>query len=232
MNASSSIARPKLLVFASGTKHIGQNGQGGSGFENLAVASRTGVLDTDIIAVASNYEHGSVRNRATRLGIPFLYFPGPYNAENYSSILQNTRIDWIALSGWYKQVRGLDPSRTFNIHPALLSFDGGRFGGQGMYRHYVHEAVKKAFDAGEITESGFTMHFVTDEYDRGPAFFEYRVPLRRGMSALEIEKAVNKAEHEWQPKITNMVVHGEIRWDGKNPKSLVVPNGYKHLPKH
>jgi len=36
----------------------------------------------------------------------------------------------------------------------------------------------------------------------------------------QIQKAVNKAEHEWQPKITNMVVHGKIRWDGKNSKSL------------
>ncbi|MDO8576530.1 MAG: formyltransferase family protein, partial [bacterium] len=72
-------------------------------------------------------------------------------------------------------------------------------------------------------ESGFTMHFVTDEMDRGPAFFEKRIPLKQGMTAEEIAKAVNKAEHEWQPKITNMVVHGEIRWDGKVPRSLVAP---------
>jgi phosphoribosylglycinamide formyltransferase-1 len=90
-----------------------------------------------------------------------------------------------------------------------------------MYGMHIHEAVKKALDAGEITESGFTMHFVTEEHDRGPAFFEYRVPLEKGMSVEDIAKAVQKAEHEWQPKITNMVVHGEIRWDGKDPKSLV-----------
>ena len=67
------------------------------------------------------------------------------------------------------------------------------------------------------------MHFVTEEHDRGPAFFEKRVPLKQGMTVEEIAKKVNAAEHEWQPKITNMVVHGEIRWDGKNPDSLVVP---------
>ena len=43
------------------------------------------------------------------------------------------------------------------------------------------------------------------------------------MTAEEIAAAVNKAEHEWQPRITNMIVHGEICWDGKDPRSLVVP---------
>ncbi|MDP2650053.1 MAG: formyltransferase family protein, partial [bacterium] len=154
--------------------------------------------------------------------------------KNYSSILQNTRIDkkelWVALSGWLKKVEGLDPARTFNIHPALLSQFNGRFGGSGMHGHHVHEAVKQALDAGEVTESGVTMHFVTDEYDRGPIFFEYKVPLQKGMPAEEIGEAVNKAEHEYQPKITNMVIHGEIAWDGKDPRTLTVPKDYKWLP--
>jgi len=217
---------PRLVVFASGT-----GDGGGSGFENLVVASKSGILDAGIVAVISNHEHGGVRERADRLGIKFIFFPGPHNAENYSSILQNTRTDWAALSGWLKVVEGLDSRKTFNIHPALLSQLGGRFGGKGMYGTRLYEAVKVAIDAGEISESGFTMHFVTDEFDRGPAFFEFRVPLRKGMTVDEIAKAVNIAEHEWQPKITNMVVHGEISWDGKNPESLVVPAGYQYLPK-
>jgi hypothetical protein len=32
---------------------------------------------------------------------------------------------------------------------------------------------------------------------------------------------VGLAEHEWQPKITSMLVHGKIRWDGKDPASLI-----------
>ena len=75
------------------------------------------------------------------------------------------------------------------------------------------------------------MHFVTDEMDRGPVFFEHRLPLKKGMSAEEIEKAVRQAEHEWQPQITNMVVHGEISWDGKDPASLKVPPTYQYLPR-
>ena len=220
--------RPKIIVFASGTKD-----SGGSGFENLVAAAKTSVLDADIVAVVSNHEHGGVRMRADRLGVPFVYFAGPYDAEHYSSVLQKTAIRkseiWVALSGWLRQVHGLDPRRTFNIHPALLSQLNRRFGGKDMYGRHIHEAVKAAFDAGEITESGFTMHFVTDEMDRGPVFFEHKVPLQKGMSVDEIAKAVNAAEHEWQPKITNMVVHGQIHWDGKDSKSLVVPEGHQYL---
>ena len=218
--------KPKVIIFASGRKD-----DGGSGFENLVEAVRSGTLDAEIVAVVCNHEEGSVRERADKLGIPFIYFAGPYDAEHYSSILQNTRIKkdelWVALSGWLKQVQGLDPTKTFNIHPALLSQLGGRFGGHGMYGKHLHEAVGEALGKGGITEAGFTMHFVTDEMDRGPVFFEHRVPLRQGMLASDIEQAVKAAEHEWQPKITNMVVHGKIWWDGKNPATLVVPANLK-----
>ena len=209
---------------------------GGSGFENLVIASRNGSLDANIVAVVSNHEHGGVRERADRLGVPFIYFPGPYDAQYYSSILQNTAMErmerselWVALSGWFKIVKGLDPRKTFNIHPALLSQLTGRFA--AMYGLRLRGAVKAAFDAGEISESGFTMHFVTEELDRGPVFFEHRVPLHKGMNTDDIQKAVQKAEHEWQPKITNLVVHGGIRWDGKDPATLKVPVGYEYLPK-
>jgi phosphoribosylglycinamide formyltransferase-1 len=209
------VLKPRLLIFASGSAE-----GGGSGFENLVTSPD---LDTEIVAVVSNHEHGGVRERAERLGVPFVYFNGPFDADHYRAIISNSGAEWVALSGWMKQVVGLDAAHTFNIHPALLSFDHGRFGGKGMYGHHIHEAVKMALDAGEVTESGFTMHFVTEEMDRGPAFFEQRVPLSSGMSTDDIAKAVNLAEHAWQPKITNLVVHKDIRWDGNNPGSLVVP---------
>jgi phosphoribosylglycinamide formyltransferase-1 len=205
--------KPKLIIFASGTVT-----GGGSGFENLVHAMRDGVLDAEIVAVVSNHAHGGVREKAERLGVPFIYFDG---TKSYLEIVTDAGAQWVALSGWLKQVEGLDPQKTFNIHPALFSQLGGRFGGHGMYKRKVHEAVKAVLDAGEINESGFTMHFVTDEVDRGPVFFEYRIPLHKKMSAEEIGKAVQAAEHEWQPKVTNMVVHGEIHWDGKDPATLV-----------
>ncbi len=216
------MGKPKIIVFASG-KRSG----GGSGFENLA---RSKDLDADIVAVVSNHERGGVHERAMQLGIPFIHFdPSAHSnvlqnvGTSYREVVDGTGAEWIALSGWLRKTEGLDPKKTFNIHPALLSQLDGRFAGHGMYGHHIHEAVKKALDAGEISESGFSMHFVTEEMDRGPVFFEHRVPLKQGMTVEDIAKAVNAAEHQWQPRITNMVVHGEIHWDGKDAASLVVP---------
>ena len=216
--------KSKIIVFASGTKK-----GGGSGFENLVAATKSGVLDADIVGVVSNHENGGVAERAKRLGIPFVYFPGPYDALHYRTLVAASGAQWVALSGWLRQVHGLDPQKTFNIHPALLSQLDHRFGGKGMYGNHIHEAVAEALGKGEITESGFTMHFVTDEMDRGPAFFEHRVSLTPGMSAQEIGKVIQAAEHEWQPKITNAVVHGQISWDGKDQESLVIPEEYRGL---
>ena len=47
-----------------------------------------------------------------------------------------------------------------NIHPALLP----SFGGRGMWGHHVHEAVL----AAGCKVSGCTVHFCTNEYDKGP----------------------------------------------------------------
>ena len=50
------------------------------------------------------------------------------------------------------------------------------------------------------------------------------------MSPQAIQKKVNAAEHHWQPRITNMIIHEKILWDGENPNSLTVPDGYQFLP--
>ncbi|MEY4747049.1 MAG: hypothetical protein RLZZ416_98 [Candidatus Parcubacteria bacterium] len=212
--------KPKIIVFASGTKD-----GGGSGFENLVDATKTGVLDADILAVVSNHEHGGVRERAKRLGVSFIYFPGPYEADDYRRIMQRTGAEWAVLSGWLRLVKGLNPAKTVNIHPSL--FSQRKFHGPGMYGKKVHDAVAAALERGEINEIGCTIHFVTSEMDEGPAIFEYRVPVKANMSGAEVESAVRAIERKWEPIIVNQVVHGEIRWDGKDRKSLVVPPNFK-----
>src|SRR5882724_6426439 len=158
------MAREKLIVFASGTAE-----GGGSGFQALVENARAGILRADIVAVVSNHAQGGVKKRADTLGIPFVLFEGPWTAEAYQKIVREHGADWVCLSGWLKKTAGLDPRRTVNIHPGPLP----EFGGPGLYGHHVHEAVMAAFQAGKITHSGVSMHFVTDEYDRGPVFFRY-----------------------------------------------------------
>ena len=114
--------KPKLIIFSSGTKT-----GGGSGFENLVKAEKSGELSADIVAVVSNNaEGGGVREKADRLGVKFILFQGPFEATEYQKIIKETGAEWTALSGWLKLVIGLDPAKTFNIHPAPLPKFGGR----------------------------------------------------------------------------------------------------------
>ena len=210
----------KILVFASGTKE-----GGGSGFQELVENSRTGVLGAEIVAVISNHENGGVRRRADDLKIPFVHFPAPWNHEIYQKLVRDRKADLVCLSGWLKLVKGLDPAKTINIHPGPLP----RFGGAGMYGHHVHEAVIAAFRAGEIKTSAVIMHFVTEKFDEGPVFFRYPVLIRDADTAETLGERVNKIEHAWQSWATNLVIQGYISWDGRDPNSLKIPDGYNFI---
>lgn len=202
----------RLIVFASGSAE-----GGGSGFENLVKAVRENRMQhVQIVAVVSNHENGGVREKADRLGIPFEFMSGPFNAEAYQEVVRKHSAEFVALSGWLKLVHGLDSRTTFNIHPGPLP----RFGGKGMYGHHVHEAVFAAYQAGELTESEVTIHFVTEKYDEGPVFFVCKVPIEGCANADELGARVNRAEHRWQPLLTEMIVSGAVNWDGKNKDSL------------
>jgi len=71
-------------------------------------------------------------------------------------------VDLVVQGGWLCLWKIPDryENRVMNIHPALLP----SFGGQGMWGHHVHEAVLKA----GCKVSGCTVHFCTNEYDKGP----------------------------------------------------------------
>ncbi|MFW6113183.1 MAG: formyltransferase family protein [Thermodesulfobacteriota bacterium] len=198
---------PNILVFASGTKT-----GGGSGFETLVRATRTEppILEARICGVVTNHPEGGVMQKAQALGIPAEYWPGPYEAQGYRDLVQRFQADYVMLSGWLKLVAGLDPARTINIHPGPLP----RFGGENLYGRHVHEAVMAAYRRGEITHSAVTMHFVDEKYDRGPVFFARPVPIEPGDTPETLAAKVNQTEHEWQPRVLNYVVHGQVRLVG------------------
>jgi len=203
--------KKKVLVFASGSK-----GGGGSGFANLVKKSKENDLPFEVVAVVSNHSEGGVKKRADELSVPFFHFEKPFTAERYHEIVAKHSPDVIALSGWLKLVTGLPADKTINIHPGPLP----RFGGAGMYGHFVHEAVIEAFKKGEVTHSAVTMHFVTENYDEGPVFFTCAVPIFEGDTAVDLATRALEAEHKWQPIITAKVAVGEISWDGKDSATL------------
>ena len=214
---------PRLMILASGGK---EPGEGGSGFKNPVMANRSGVLDATIVVVVSNHERGGVYTKASELGVDFEYSPKSRTAEDYRKLVQKYKPDYVALSGWISLVEGLDPRTTFNIHPGPLP----GFGGKGMHGDHVHEAVLKAFDKRIVTYTEVTMHFATPRYDEGPVFFRTQVPIENTDSVASLRTRVNAAEHKHQPRITDLVIHGRVSWDGMHPESLRLPMNYlEHL---
>jgi phosphoribosylglycinamide formyltransferase 1 len=199
--------KPNILVFASGTKT-----GGGSGFEAMVRSARTSppILDAWICAVITNHFEGGVWQKAKALGIHAEYWVGPYVAQSYQNFVKYFDADYVMLSGWLKLVAGLDPAQTINIHPGPLP----RFGGPKIYGHFVHEAVIAAYHRQEITHSAVTMHFVDAAYDRGPIVCALPVPIEPGDTSETLAAKVNRVEHEWQPRVLNYVVHGQVRLAG------------------
>lgn len=208
--------KPKVIIFASGTQT-----SGGSGFRTLVENARVGNLKAKIAAVVSNHKDGGVRKQAADLGVPFIHFTGN-TAEAYQGILKMTGAQWVILSGWLKIVTGLNPRQTINIHPGKLPLT------KGLWGIKVHERTLAAYRAGEIEHAVLTMHFVTEEVDDGPIFFEHRVFIRPDDTAESLQERVKNIEHGWQWYITNLVIRNAIWWNGQNSESLVVPRGFEY----
>jgi phosphoribosylglycinamide formyltransferase-1 len=85
------------------------------------------------------------------------------------------------------------PHKIINIHPALLP----KYGGKGMYGHFVHEAV---IDAKE-PETGITIHFVDELYDHGEYIFQARVAVDQNDTADSIARKVLQLEHYHFPRV-------------------------------
>lgn len=233
-----------LIIFATGGKGADE---GGSGMENLLKHIDAGHLAVDSVAVVSNYAGGGVENKARRWGVHFEHFPKEKRTpEAHEELIHRLggSDHFVMLSGclWHvpmketpdDQTPGLDPRFVVNIHPGLLSLkdDAGhpRYGGAGMYGHFVHERVMEDYRAGRTRVSGMAMHFVTKEYDKGPVIGEWQVPIMPWDTPDTLGKAVNAQEHRLQSYITKLVLERHIYWDGSDPRSLHVPSGYDLLP--
>jgi len=83
--------------------------------------------------------------------------------------------------------------RMVNIHPALLP----DFGGPGMYGRRVHAAVL----ASKAAESGATVHYVDEQFDRGPIVAQRRVPVLPDDTADSLAHRVLAAEHALLPEV-------------------------------
>ena len=148
-----------------------------------------------VARVISNRPDAGALARAQRAKVPAVVLREPRDAGELLGVLQDIEI--VVLAGYLKLVPA-DVVRRFrgrmiNIHPALLP----DFGGAGMYGHRVHEAVL----ASGAKESGPTVHFVDEEFDRGAIIDQERVPVKPGDTADTLAARVLEAEHRLLPRV-------------------------------
>ena len=84
------------------------------------------------------------------------------------------------------------PNQIINIHPALLP----KFGGKGMYGHFVHEAVI----AAKEPESGITIHFVNEHYDEGKVILQAKCNINETDTPVSLAAKIQELEHKHLPE--------------------------------
>ena len=120
--------------------------------------------------------------------------------NNYSDkiieFFKTEKIDLIILAGFLLQIPEAFvkafPNKIVNIHPALLP----KFGGKGMYGMNVHKAVIE----NKETESGISIHFVNEEYDKGELILQAKCKVDANDTPETLSQKIRTLEHEYFPK--------------------------------
>lgn len=184
----------RIAILASGN---------GSNAENLILQQPSDLLQYPLI-ITDNAQAG-VLQRAKRLGVATHVFSRADFRESGAvlQLLQDEKIDAIVLAGFLSHIPQNIvehyPSRIINIHPALLP----RFGGKGMYGHFVHEAV---LAAGEVI-SGITIHYVDAEYDHGSTLCQATCPVYPSVDTPDsLAERIHHLEHLYYPVAVRQMV--------------------------
>lgn len=185
-----------LVVFASGS---------GSNFQSIIDAISNGKLEANIVGLITNNSSAYAIQRANENSIPVLVIsPNDFESENeyceaLLKVLKHWKTDVLILAGYLRKIP-IDIIETYknkiiNMHPSLLP----KYGGKGFYGIKVHKAVIE----NNETESGCTVHIVTEEYDKGPILGQAKTKVLASDTAETLSKRVLALEHKLFPKEIN-----------------------------
>lgn len=169
----------KLAVLASGN---------GTTLQSIIDAISKKELDSTISIVISNNSDAYALKRAEEANIK-TYVLNDFKDENeLYQVLKESDIDLVILAGYLKLIPQ-NVIRDFiiiNTHPALLP----KYGGKGMYGMNVHRAIVENHEK----ETGVTLHFVNEEYDKGKIIAQTKVKVFKKDTPEDVSARVQKAE--------------------------------------
>jgi len=187
-------SRFKIAVFASGA---------GSNAERLVHHFKESAL-AKVSLIVCNKHGAGVISIAEKEDVPVIIIEKEkfFRGDGYLSHLQKEGIDFIVLAGFLWKIPNAlitaYPKRIINIHPALLP----KYGGKGMYGPYVHQAV---INAGE-RETGITIHYVDEHYDKGDIIFQIACPILPGDDPVGVAQRIHGLEHLHYPKVIESIL--------------------------
>jgi phosphoribosylglycinamide formyltransferase-1 len=161
-------------------------------------------MDIAVRLIVSNKQEAGVLNIAKVASIDtFIVTRDSFFATTDLLVeLDKRNIDFIVLAGFLWLIPPYliqhYPDRIINIHPALLP----KYGGKGMYGHFVHEAVHLAKE----THSGITIHYVNEKYDEGSIVFQERCEILPSDQPEDIARKVQVLEHSYYPTVIDQLV--------------------------
>ena len=186
---------------------------GGTSLENIFDQIDAG-LPAEVAVVISSKPGAYGLERARRRGVPAIAISrkklpdvGAFNDAIHAELARYD-IDLVALLGFLSlfEQRGKFEGRTLNVHPSLIP----AFCGLGFYGDRVHKAV---LESGAKV-SGATVHFVDEEYDKGPIILQESVPVLEGDSPDSLAARVIAAERRLVPTAIRLIAEGRVEISG------------------
>lgn len=168
----------------------------GSNLEALVQAGKDLLYPARVVVVCANRECRALEI-AKKAGITRQLFPLSKYADRdardraMAQLMQDHDVELVVCAGYdailEKAFTRRFTGRIINIHPSLLPEFGGTM-----------DAVAMALEAG-VTETGCTVHLVTDDVDAGPILGQRRVAVRPDDTLESLRERIQAEEHVLLP---------------------------------
>ncbi len=168
----------RLGIMCSGT---------GSNFENIVHSCP----DHEVVIMVYNKKKAKAKKRADRLDIQSCYSK---DEDEIIALFDAYNVDLVVMAGWMRIVSkkfcDAFAGRLINLHPSLLP------------KYKGLNAVEQALKSGD-TETGCSVHWVTEHLDSGAVIKQQTVPILPGDTPESLQRAIQQAEHNLLPLVIN-----------------------------
>ena len=161
----------------------------GTTLQSIIDAIKKKKLNAEIKIVISNTSEAYALERAKEAGIKTYALKDYKDDQELYDVLKEADIDLVILAGYLKliPVNVIKDFTIINTHPALLP---SKYGGKGMYGMNVHRAIVENHEK----ETGVTLHFVNEEYDKGKIIAQTKVRVYSKDTPEDVARKVQKKE--------------------------------------